>query len=392
MRYKFNKARQLFLVQVCLFAFGVLSSAVALAESRIITVESSESRTLAVISGTVTPYKEVTLTAQLPGRVKMIAGEEGDQFRQGEQLVALEIENLEAKRKAAEAQLANAQAALQNAQVQYSRELYSPQSESVASVPGMGMPKLFDNMFTSKFGDMAGYGNPALERHADLYSRVTGVNQARAAVLTTEAQIRELDAMIRDSVSIAPFDGVVLKKMVEAGDTVQPGMPLIQFGHMKYMRIQSEVPARLASTLYPGLILKVKLDNDIQTQARVAQVYPMADASSHTVTVKFDLPEGVNASPGMYTELIIPDTRSGSTQIVIPKTALIKGRSLPAVLVVDGERSSLRLVRLGQETGDNKIIVLSGLTPGQQIIDNPPSGVRSGWLPGQDSNKQKVHD
>jgi len=392
MKYKFNKAWCRLLILVCLLAFGVLSSTVAWAESRIITVESSKSRTLAVISGTVTPYKEVTLTAQLPGRVKMIAGEEGDQFHQGEQLVALEIENLEAKRKAAEAQLANAQAALQNAQVQYSRELYSPQSESIASVPGMGMPKLFDNMFTSKFGDMAGYGNPALERHADLYSRVTGVSQARAAVLTTEAQIRELDAMIRDSVSIAPFDGVVLKKMVEAGDTVQPGMPLIQFGHMKYMRIQSEVPARLASTLYPGLILKAKLDNEIKTQARVAQVYPMADASSHTVTVKFDLPEGVNASPGMYTELVIPDTRSGSTQVVIPKTALLKGRSLPAVLVVDGERSSLRLVRLGQETNDNKIIVLSGLVSGQQIIDNPPPGVRSGWLPGQDGNKQKVHD
>lgn len=392
MKYKFNNARRQSLVRVCLLGFGMLSSVTAWAESRIITVGSSESRTLAVISGTVTPYKEVTLTAQLPGRVKVIAGEAGDRFKQGEKLVALEIENLEAKRKAAEAQLVNAQSVLQNAQVQYSRELFSPQSESIASVPGMGMPKLFDNMFTSKFGDMAGYGNPALERHADLYSRMSGINQAKAAALTTEAQIKELDAKIRDSVSIAPFDGVVLRKMVEAGDTVQPGMPLVRFGHLKYMRVRSEVPARLASMIYPGLILKVRLDNDIMTQARVAQVYPMADASSHTVTVKFDLPEGVNASPGMYTELVIPDARNGNAQIVIPKTALIRGRSLPAVLVVDGERSLLRLVRLGQETGDNKIIVLSGLVSGQQLIDSPPSGVRSGWLPGQDNNQQKAHD
>jgi len=391
MKYRFDMTWHQLLIHVCLIALAVLSSPAVWAESRVITVESSDSRTLAVISGTVTPYKEVTFAAQLPGRVKIIAGVEGDRFKQGEQLVALEIEDLEAKRRAAEAHQSNAQSALQNARVQYSRELYSPQSESVASVPGMGMPKLFDNMFTSKFGDMAGYGNPALERHADLYSRVTGVNQAQAAVLQAEAQIRELDAKIRDSISIAPFDGVVLKKMVEAGDTVQPGMPLISFGHMKYMRIQSEVPARLASTLYPGLILKVKLDNDIKTQARVAQVYPMADASSHTVTVKFDLPAGVIASPGMYTELVIPDTRGGIPQVVIPKTALIKGRSLPAVLVVDGDHSILRLVRLGQETNDDKVIVLSGLSPGQQLIDSPPSGVRSGWLPGQNISKQ-AHD
>lgn len=373
---------------ICAVLFTALSSGSLWADSSIISVESSESRTLAVISGTVTPYKAVTLTAQLPGRVNMIAGVEGDRFKQGDQLVSLEIVDLQAKRRSVEAQLANAQSALQNAQVQYSRELYSPQSESISAVPGMGMPKLFDNMFTRRMGDMGGYGNPALERHADLYSRVTGVNQAKAAILQTQAAIRELDAKIRDSVSIAPFDGVILKKMVEAGDTVQPGMPLINFAHIKYMRIQSEVPARLASTLYPGLVLKVRLDNNLKTQARVAQVYPMADANNHTVTVKFDLPQGVTASPGMYAELVIPDTSNRGAQLVIPKTALIKGRSLPAVLVVDGENSSLRLVRLGQETGNDKIIVLSGLQPGQQLIDNPPSGVKSGWLPGQDNRQE----
>lgn len=378
------------LLQICWLGLGMLSSTAVFAQSSIITVEASDSRTLAVISGTVTPYKEVTLTAQLPGRVKMVAGVEGDRFKKGEPLVALEVDDLQAKRRAAEAALANAQSALQNAQVQYSRELYSPQSESITATPGMGLPKLFDNMFTKRMGDWGGYGNPALERHADLYSRVTGVNQAQAAVLQAEAQIRELDAKIRDSVSIAPFDGVILKKMVEAGDTVQPGMPLISFGHIKYMRIQSEVPARLASTLYPGMMLKVRLDNDIITQARVAQVYPMADPSSHTVTVKFDLPEGVAASPGMYAELVIPDTSSKGKQVMIPKSALIRGRSLPSVLVVKDGRSVLRLVRLGQETGD-KVVVLSGLSPGEQIIDNPPSGVKSGWLPGNVNAQKEAH-
>ena len=130
--------------QLAIYAvlFAALSSGSLWADSRIISVESSESRTLAVISGTVTPYKAVTLTAQLPGRVNMIAGVEGDRFKQGDQLVSLEIADLQAKRRSVEAQLANAQSALQNAQVQYSRELYSPQSESISAVPGMGMPKL----------------------------------------------------------------------------------------------------------------------------------------------------------------------------------------------------------------------------------------------------------
>jgi multidrug resistance efflux pump len=31
----------------------------------------------------------------------------------------------------------------------------------------------------------------------------------------------------RDTKSIAPFDGVITKKLVEVGDPVQPGMPLL---------------------------------------------------------------------------------------------------------------------------------------------------------------------
>ena len=47
-------------------------------------------------------------------------------------LVAIDDDDLLAKRRAAMAQLSNAQSAISNAQMQYSRELYSPQSRSIA--------------------------------------------------------------------------------------------------------------------------------------------------------------------------------------------------------------------------------------------------------------------
>jgi hypothetical protein len=93
----------------------------------------------------------------------------------------------------------------------------------------------------------------------------------------------------------------------------------------------------------------------------------------------------------MYAELVIPDMSADNQQVVIPRTALIRGRSLPAVLLVENNSSTLRLVRLGQEMGDGTVIVLSGLMPGQQIVDNPPSGVKSGWLPGRVADKASAH-
>ncbi len=357
------------------------------AESQIITVGSSDSLSVATLSGTVIPFKEVTLTAQIPGRIEMISGREGDRFKQNDLLLSIGDDDLRAKRQAVQAQMANAQAAVQNAQVQYNRELYSPRSESPSSAPGFGLPIMMDNMFTKNMGSFMGQGEPALERRADLYTAVTGVNQAQATLMQTRSQLRELDAKIRDARAIAPFDGMVLKKMVEVGDTVQPGQPLLNFGHIKYLRLQSEVPSRLVKGLKKGMLVSVRLNNNLETKARVAQIYPIADPGKHTVTVKFDLPQGVKAAPGMYAELRVPgriSSGNAASQVAIPETALIRGRSLPAVLVVTEKgNSQVRLVRIGEHVGAHQVVVLSGLQPGQRIIDNPPPGVRSGWMPGQ---------
>ncbi len=355
------------------------------AESQIVTVQAGEGQRTATVSGTVIPFKEVTLTAQIPGRVEMISGSEGDRFRQGDVLVAIDDDDLLAKRQAIQAQIANAQAALQNARVQYNRELISPRSESPSSMPGFGLPIMMDNMFSREMGDMMGYGEPDLERHADLYSALTQVNQAQAALMQAQSQLRELDTKIRDAKSVAPFDGIILKKMVEVGDTVQPGMPLVKFGHVDYLRVQSDVPYRLVHNLKKSMLVPALLDNGVAVKVRVAQIYPMADERNHTVRVKFDLPKGVKASPGMYAELRIPQGGAGeSDEVVIPESALIRGRSLPAVLVINPDGgSSVRMVRLGQRLGDGMIEVLSGIKAGQRIVDNPPSGVGSGWVPGK---------
>jgi multidrug efflux pump subunit AcrA (membrane-fusion protein) len=357
------------------------------AESQVITVSSADSTNLATLSGTVIPFKEVTLTAQTPGRIEMISGREGDRFKQNDLLLSIDDEDLRAKRQALQAQMVSAQAVLQNAQVQYSRELYSPRSESPGSMPGFGLPIMMDNMFTKPMSSFMGQAEPALERHADLYTAVTGVNQAQATIMQNGSQLRELDAKIRDARAIAPFDGMILKKMVEVGDTVQPGQPLISFGHIKYLRLQSEVPSRLVKSLKKGLMVSVLLDNGLETKARVTQIYPIADPGKHTVTVKFDLPKGIKAAPGMYAELKVPESvgsGNSNAQAVIPESALIRGRSLPAVLVVTEKGDSrVRLVRVGQNIGDHRVVVLSGLKAGQRIIDNPPPGVRSGWMPGK---------
>ena len=335
--------------------------------------QSSETPTV-VISGNVVPFKEVTLAAQLPGRVKFIAGIEGETFEAETTLVAIDEDELLAKRNAAYAQLAAADAEMRNAGVQYSRELWSPQSSSGPG--GMGIPNLFDQMFTRPAEDFMGQRDRGAERSADLYGASTRMEQARSAIMRTQSEIRAIDAKLRDAKSLAPFDGVIVEKYVEEGDTVQPGQPMLKFADVTWLQIDIDVPARLAQGLQPMSVLQDAAtfdDHPEPVAVRIAQVFPMADVQRHTVKVKLDIPQGVS-KPGMYARVLIPDaTGPANSQLpVIPSTAIRYRGSLPVVYIQnESGEPELRMIRQGKRLDNGMTMVLSGIAPGDRVYPNP---------------------
>ena len=343
-------------------------------QETVITVPSVPVGGTVSLGGTVVPYKEATLSAQLPGRIASISGEEGDSFEEGAVLVTITDDDLLAQRRAAFANLANAEAALRNAGVQYSRQWISPYGGQQNQMMG-GMDTLMRN-FTNPMNSMFGYGaSPRVDQGANLYSYSVQVEQARNQLVAARAKIEEIDTKLRDTKSIAPFDGVITQKLVEIGDPVQPGMPLVTFADTTQLQIQVEVPARLMPGVKRGMVVPARLDvGDVSLQARVAQIFPMADPNRHTVTVKFDLPVGAPGGAGMYATVIINDINAQVRELpVIPKTALVWRGSLPGVYILNQDNQrELRLVRTGDEVGIDGIAILSGIKPGERVIVGAP--------------------
>lgn len=355
--------------------------------SQIVTVQASSVGSSVALGGTVVAYRQVTLTAQIPGRVEFLAGTEGDRFKADDILVAIDDDDLLARRRSALAQLSNAQSAIANAQVQYNRELWSPQSRSITRSGGMGMPNMFDQMFTQPFAQSFMPGNVGgdrwVDRQADIHGFGTQLTQAHNQALAAQSQIEEIDAKLRDARSFAPFDGVITRKVIEEGDTVQPGQPLLEFADLTYLQVEVDVPVRLMPGLKKGMLVPARLDvGNVRVDVRVAQIFPSADPVRHTVTVKFDLPVNVPGGPGMYAEVMVPDISTGVTAVpVIPDSAVLWRGSLPAVyLATDDNRAELRLIRLGDYVGSHEVAVLSGLQIGDRIYVSPPSGSAApGW-------------
>lgn len=348
---------------------------------RIITVEQAAIGATTTLGGTVVPYREVAFAAQMPGRVEYVAGVEGDWFKKGVILVALDEDDLLAKHRSAQAALATANANWRNARVQYTRQVYSGSSMASDNM-GMDMPRMFDRVITRPMSDVIGLDNPELTRRAQIYAQGTQIDQARYALTQAQAALQELEAKLRDTRSIAPFGGVIVSKHIEVGDTVQPGMPLLSFADTRHLQIKVDVPARLMPGIKKGMLVLARLDvGGVEAEAQVAQIFPMADPQRHTVTVKLDLEKNSPGGPGMYAEVMIPDITTPVTNLpTIPKTAVIWRGSLPAVLIAtEGKEPELRMVRLGGFVESESVSVLSGLQVGEKIYAAPPPGMAGGW-------------
>jgi RND family efflux transporter MFP subunit len=265
--------------------------------------------------------------------------------------------------------------------------VWSPDSPDKAP-GGMGIPHLFDQIFTKPLSDLIGQSDEGLDRRAQLHNYGAKIDQARSALMQAESQIEQIDSKIRDARGIAPFKGVIIKKMVEVGDTVQPGQPLLQFADIQRLQIEVDVPARLVRGLKVGKRVAAKLDVlDERVIVTVAQIFPIADPQRHTVKVKFDMSidkdseDGRYVGPGQYTQVEVPDVKAGKQELLlIPKAAVIQRGSLPGVCVLrDDNKYELRLVRLGSainpalisdldsSIGDY-VSVLSGLKEGDQVV------------------------
>lgn len=337
------------------------------------------------VGGTVAAHKSVVLSAQMPGRVTLISGEEGDRFRQGDLLVKINDDELLARRQTALAQFAAASIAVNNAGVQFNRKIVSSSTSNQAP-GGMGIPGMFDQLVTNPMSDMMGTRDYGVERGADIFAARAQLDQAHQALEQARSQIQQIDTKLRDTLSIAPFDGVIVSKSIEVGDTVQPGQTLLVYENLDVLQIVIDVPGRLIHNLKQGQSVSARIDGmDEEIQVRVSKIFPTSDPVRHTTRVKLTIPAMAQISPGNYAEVWIPVLKKGSKstmqkRLLAPSSAVIERGGIPSIFVVNKQNQvELRLVRIGEVLPSGQVVILYGVKENEKVLDKPPAFVTSGY-------------
>lgn len=190
------------------------------------------------------------------------------------------------------------------------------------------------------------------------------------------ASVSEAETVLGHTRVLAPFKGVITRKLADVGDLATPGRPLLEIEDPLALRFEADVPEALLERLEMGGSFPVRLDSRTNLLAGVvSEVAPVADSVSRTFRVKLDLTTVPGLRAGQFGRVAVP---TGGTPVPqVPATAVVRRGQMEYVWMVQEGRAQLRIVRTGKVTGD-RAEVLSGVTPGESVVVDGTIVIREG--------------
>lgn len=201
-------------------------------------------------------------------------------------------------------------------------------------------------------------------------------DSAQARERVAAGSVREMETLLGYTKMVAPFDGVITRKLADVGDLAAPGKPILEMEDPGALRFEADVPEALIGSVKLGAKLPVRMSAGAATiEGTVAEVAPVADAASRTFLVKLDLPTTKGARSGQFGRVWV---RTGENKsILVPASAVVTRGQMECVFVVVDQHAQLRIVRSGKET-DGQVEILAGLNPGERVVSENAESLRDG--------------
>jgi len=336
------------------------------------TVRSQEWPDAYEATGTVRARTATVISSKVMAYVRQVAVQVGDRAKEGQELVTLDAQDLEANVRRAEAAEAEVRSAIPEADngVAGAKANLDLAQSTFKRMEELASKKSISNQ---EFDEASARLKSAQAAHEMARARRSQLDSKLAQV---EQEIRAARIM-RDYTRIAaPFSGVVTAKSVDPGNLAAPGAPLLTIEREGAYRLEASVDESKLPFVKTGQTVEVALEAlDRRLTAQVSEIVPAVDAASRAYTVKIDLPMLPNLRSGMFARAWFP---MGSRKVVtVSATAMVERGQLQSVFVIDDGVARNRLITTGTRRAD-AVEVLSGLTEGEKVVNPIPSGLADG--------------
>lgn len=284
-------------------------------------------------AGTVRPRQRALLTFQVGGVLQERA-EVGRAVTAGDALARLYNPELEPARDVAEARLLELQTQAGQAQ----RDVERAQ-------------QLFDRTALSA------------QELEQLVARRDGL---LAAVNSAQAALRQATGLQQETQLQAPFSGSVEAVLVEPGEFVAPGQPVLRLAAVSGHEVEVRVPASLLDGLEVADMVSVRatLRAD-EWQGRIIEIGQSASQGSllYPLIVALDVD---NAQSGDAVEVVL--NRLGSAQLSVPMAAVMRSGDGLAVFRLNGNRVQRVVIDVQGVRGEHALLDVGALSVGDQVV------------------------
>jgi RND family efflux transporter MFP subunit len=287
--------------------------------------------------GTLNPFEEVTVSAEVEGVLKSVKVEEGAQVSKGMLLAAIDDSDYGLEAKRAEAALRQAEATLENTRLEYKRK-----------------DVLFKEELVTK------------QQYDDVTTRLS---LADAEVERAKASLALARLKLSKTKITSPIACVVKEKRVSTGDFVKNGTPLFVIIQPNPIKLRFTVPEKEVGRLKINQEVTLRVDGfpGSEFKGKVNIVFPNVEEKTRTLLVEALVPNNSGIlKPGLFAKVILYTAGERDT-IVVPVTALLYEAEKVKVFTIEGDRAQEREVKLGSKYGELMEIV-DGVKEGEKVV------------------------
>jgi RND family efflux transporter MFP subunit len=212
-------------------------------------------------------------------------------------------------------------------------------------------------------------------------------DSTQAQLRAAQAQAAEAQVSLHDTRLVAPFSGDVVKKSVEVGTYVGPGVLAFAIANTDTVKIIIGVPDTMVRSVRLGQAVAVEIDAfpSRAFHGRISRLASAADNTTRNFDVEVAIPNrdhllrvGMIGSLQLANDVIA----NHSTSLTVPLSAVVQASDgTYGVFVISnsgsGDVAKVRTVEIGSSSGTD-IAVLSGLVAGERIITSGANLLKDG--------------
>jgi len=312
-------------------------------------------------SGYVVAQVKAAVASKGTGRLERLFVEEGDKVRKGDLIARLEDQDVIAALDRARADLGVARADSSDARRSADRQ---------------------QSLLTSGLSSKAEFDGAEAR-----YGRVV------ATILSARAAVRSAEVGVENTRIRAPFDGTVLTKNADVGEVVAPFASslnsrgaVVTMADMSSLQVEADVSESNITRVTPGQPCEIVLDAypEKRYAGSVYKIVPTADRAKATVMTKVAFTErDSRVLPEMSAKVTFLSKDSEKSEagapsrLTVPASAVVPRNGSWLVLGVRDGKIVETPVRTGGTLG-NRIEILEGLVPGDQVVLRPDPSLTPG--------------